>query len=42
MYKDIIDDAKLPILIDISAALRLRREEISKIVKTHRQKYNPH
>ena len=40
MYKDIIDDVELPILIDISTALRIKHEEICKIVKTHRLKYN--
>ena len=39
MYKDIIDDVELPILIDISTALRIKHEEICKIVKTHRLKY---
>ena len=40
--KDIIDDVELPILIDISTALRIRHEEVCKIVKTRRQKYSYH
>ena len=40
MYKDITNDVELLILIDISTALRLKHEEICKIIKTHRQKYN--
>ena len=39
MYKDITNDVELLILIDISTALRLKHEEICKIVKTHRLKY---
>ena len=42
MYEDTIDDVELPILIDMSTALRIRQEEVFKIVKTHRQKYNCH
>ena len=34
------NDVELLILIDISTALRLKHEEICKIVKTYRQKYN--
>ena len=37
MYKDITNVVEL--LIDISTALRLKHEEICKIVKTHRLKY---
>lgn len=33
------NDVELLILIDISTALRLKHEEICKIVKTHRLKY---
>ena len=40
MYKDIIDDVELPILIGISTAPRIMHEEICKIVKTHRLKHN--
>ena len=39
MYKNITNDVELLILIDISTALRLKHEEICKIVKTHRFKY---
>ena len=39
MYKDITNVVELLKLIDISTALRLKHEEICKIVKTHMQKY---